>query len=110
MTAPVLESSAPGHYALKGPVTFDTAGALLQEGRRFAGQDAVTVNLAGVSKVDSSGLALMLEWLRQARAERRRLTFTELPDKLLAIARLGEVERLLDGSYSPASGSSSSLS
>ncbi len=110
MTLPVAPSAAltaalaatgPGAFAMTGPVTFATAGALLEAGRAvFAGQSAVAVNLEGVSRVDSAGLALLLEWLRQARADRQAMTFTGLPEKLLAIARLSGVDGLLTDGYS----------
>jgi phospholipid transport system transporter-binding protein len=89
-------------------VSFATAGPLLEASRGvFAGTDAVTVNLSGVTRVDSAGLALLLEWLRQARSERRAIQFTALPDKLLAIARLSGVDGLLQDGY-PASSTSAS--
>lgn len=109
---PTLRATGPGLFAVTGPVTFATAGALLDAGRgQFEGQSTIAVNLKGVSRVDSAGLALLLEWLRQARAGRRAMTFTDLPDKLLAIARLSGVDGLLTDGYSgAAAGASSSAS
>ncbi|MEO8444644.1 MAG: STAS domain-containing protein [Gammaproteobacteria bacterium] len=106
---PGLTAAAPGVIAVKGPVTFDTAGTLLADGRAlFAGVPAATVSLGGISSVDSAGLALLLEWLRLARSEGRSLAFEHIPEKLLAIARLSGVESLLTEGYrSPESGSSS---
>lgn len=105
-----LTETVPGAFAVAGPVTFATAGDLLEAGRaRFAGQPAVVVNLKNVSRVDSAGLALLLEWLRRARAERQAMTFTDLPDKLLAIARLSGVDGLLTGDYSGAASESPPL-
>ncbi|MEQ1800332.1 MAG: STAS domain-containing protein [Gammaproteobacteria bacterium] len=109
---PSLRSTGAGNFALTGPVTFATAGGLLDAGRAgFAGQTAVTVNLGDVTRVDSAGLALLLEWLREARTAGRTLRFAALPDKLLAIARLSGVDGLLSEDYSgggsPSSASSS---
>lgn len=95
---PSLTSSGEGLIAVTGPMTFATAGTLLALGMpRFAGQPALTVDLSDVTDVDSAGLALLIEWLRQARAEQRTVTFRGIPDKLLAIARLSGVEALLTG-------------
>jgi phospholipid transport system transporter-binding protein len=106
--APALTATGPGLFAVTGPVTFATTGALLDAGRgQFEGHSTIAVNLKGVSRVDSAGLALLLEWLRQARADRRAMTFTDLPDKLLAIARLSGVDGLLTDGYSGAASSSS---
>lgn len=102
VAAPSLTVSDAGLIAVKGPVTFATAGTLLDAGRAlFEGRSAVKVNLSEVSDVDSAGLALLLEWLRLARADRRAVAFQGVPDKLLAIARLSGVEPLLINGYSP---------
>jgi phospholipid transport system transporter-binding protein len=102
LSGPSLTASGAGLIVVKGPVTFATAGTLLDTGRTmFAGQPVVTVNLHEVTNVDSAGLALLLEWLRQARAERRAVLFQGVPDKLFAIARLSGVEALLTNGYSP---------
>jgi len=108
-----VTSLGPGLIAVKGPVTFATAGILLEAGKAlFAGQQAVTVNLQEVTNVDSACLALLLEWLRQARVEQRTVTLQGIPKKLLAIASLSGVEALLKGGYSASvpSGSSNSAS
>lgn len=100
-TIPAIAATGPGAFSVTGPVTFATAGALLETGRvQFHGQARLTVNLQGVTGVDSAGLALLLEWLRVARADRRAMTFTALPEKLLAIARLSGVDGLLTAGYS----------
>jgi phospholipid transport system transporter-binding protein len=109
LPVPSLTSSGAGQITVKGPVTFATAGTLLAAGKTlFAGKPVVTVNLQEVTNVDSAGLALLLEWLRQARAERRTVTFQGIPEKLFAIARLSGVEALLTGGYSTGGSSASS--
>ena len=45
--------------------------------------------------MDSSLLALMLAWMRDARARGRDLVFVNLPESLKTIARLYGVESLL---------------
>jgi len=108
---PSLASTGPGSFAVNGPVTFATAGPLLEAGcSAFGAQTAVTVNLQAVTRVDSAALALLLEWLRGARADGRAMRFTGLPDKLLAIARLSGVEGLLTDGYSPSGATSASPS
>ena len=109
--APALTSLGGGLVDVKGPVTFATAGKLLEaSGAMFTDQATVTVSLDGVTSVDSAGLALLLEWLRQARADGRAVRFLGIPEKLLAIARLSGVEALLTRGYSPAGAASSGAS
>jgi phospholipid transport system transporter-binding protein len=96
MTSPVLRSEGPGQLALSGALVFATASELLDVSRgMFAGSTAISIDLGGVTRVDSAGLALLLEWLRWGWAEGRTVRFTALPEKLLAIARLSGVEDML---------------
>ena len=98
MITPVLSPVGPGQLALSGPLVFATAGEVLAASRQlFGGSPAISIGLDGVTNVDSAGLALLLEWLRWGQAEGRVVRFTDLPDKLLAIARLSGVEDMLVG-------------
>ena len=45
--------------------------------------------------MDSSAVALLLEWLRQAKARGTTLAFVNLPASLLALARLYGVSDLI---------------
>jgi phospholipid transport system transporter-binding protein len=96
MTSPVLRAEGPGRLALSGPLVFATASQLLDVSRgMFAGSPAISIDLGEVTRVDSAGLALLLEWLRWGSAEGRTIRFKALPEKLLAIARLSGVEEML---------------
>ena len=80
---------------LSGPVTLANVAQVLEEGRRHLAEGAATVDLAEVSELDSSALALLLAWLREAKAAGRALAFTNLPESLQTIARLYGVQDLL---------------
>jgi phospholipid transport system transporter-binding protein len=91
-----LEAAGPGRFALSGQMLFSNAAALLKRGEdAFAGHAAVTLDLAGVTHIDSGGLAVLLEWLRGARRSGRKLRFESLPAQLLAMARICGTEALL---------------
>jgi phospholipid transport system transporter-binding protein len=55
---------------------------------------SVTVYLKGVTKADSSALALLIDWVAQARRAGGSVTFTNIPEQLVAIARLSDVDEL----------------
>ena len=80
---------------LSGPVTLSNVAALLDEGRRHLEEGVRAVDLGEISEMDSSLLALMLAWMRDARARGRDLVFVNLPESLKTIARLYGVESLL---------------
>jgi phospholipid transport system transporter-binding protein len=80
---------------VSGPVTLANVAAILEEGRRHLEEGVRTVDLGEVSEMDSSLLAAMLAWLRDAKSRGRELVFTNLPESLRTIARLYGVDSLL---------------
>jgi phospholipid transport system transporter-binding protein len=80
---------------VSGPVTLANVASILEEVRRHLAEGVPTVDLGEVSELDSSLLAAMLAWLRDAKAASRQLAFANLPESLQTIARLYGVDRLL---------------
>jgi phospholipid transport system transporter-binding protein len=90
--------SAPGQITVSSALTFATARRVFEAGVECFVQDgspAIAVDCAGVSKADSAGLAVLIEWRRWARQHQRHLTFVNLPALINAIAHLSEVSELL---------------
>ena len=83
---------------ISGAVTLGNAAALLEEGRRHLAEGVQTIDLGEVNQMDSALLAVLLAWLRDARAGERPLSFVNLPESLRTIARLYGVDRLLPAS------------
>lgn len=81
---------------VSGSLHFSTVTALLTAGIDAinAGHAAV-IDLAAVAASDSSGLALLIEWLSVAKAADRPLRYENIPSQLQQLARLSEVEELL---------------
>lgn len=80
---------------VSGAVTLAGVAALLEQGRAQIRAGAGVVDLAGVTELDSSALAMLLAWQREAGSRNRVLAFTGLPEGLTAIARLYGVDGLL---------------
>ena len=80
---------------VNGALTLASVAAVLLEGNAAIGQGVRTVDLGEVGELDSSALALMLAWLREAKQHDRVLSFTNLPQGLTTIARLYGVADLL---------------
>ncbi len=79
-----------------GSLVFATVSALLAVGSEaiHRGQ-ADVIDLSGVTASDSSGLALLIEWLSVAKDARRTLRYENVPSQLQQLARLSEIEELL---------------
>jgi phospholipid transport system transporter-binding protein len=80
---------------VSGPVTLANVAGLLEEGRRHLEEGVRLVDLGEVGEIDSSLLALMLAWMRDARARGGELSFAHLPESLQTVARLYGVEGLI---------------
>ena len=87
---------------VSGPLTLAHVAAALREGNAAIGKGACSIDLGEVGELDSSALALLLAWLREARRRDRNLVFTNLPQGLTTIARLYGVADLLPASAAPA--------
>jgi phospholipid transport system transporter-binding protein len=74
--------------ALTGELSFAQVPALLPRVRAEieAGSGPVELDLAGVTRVDSAGLALLLELARAARGRGRELRCARAPEQLRRLA------------------------
>jgi phospholipid transport system transporter-binding protein len=80
---------------LSGEVTYQTVTGLVSQGPVAQGGDVTVVDVGGVTRADSSALALLLEWLRAAGRGGARLRVENLTADLASLARLYGVEELL---------------
>ena len=91
-----LATAGPGKFELSGEVGFDDAARLLADGdRAFASLQAVEVDLARVTRADSAGLALLIEWSLAARAAGRQLRYSNVPPAVISLAGISDVSELL---------------
>lgn len=84
-----------GRCSVQGPITFESAVSLLSQGRELFASPQVTVDLQGVTDVDSSALSLLLEWRREAAGNGRSIRYLNLPDNLRSLAQLYDVTELI---------------
>ena len=59
------------------------------------GGRATVIDLSSVLESDSSGLALLIEFLSIAKQAKRALRYENIPEQIQELARLSEVEELL---------------
>lgn len=96
MSTATLNGTGPGQYRVVGDLDFDSIGALLGEGERlFAAARAVRIDLQGVGQANSAGLALLLEWIEQAKRRGQSLDLVNLPESLARIAAITNLAGLL---------------
>ena len=80
---------------IEGPVTADNVLSLLAQGAQQFTGPRVTVDLSGVTEVDSTALSLLLEWRRDAIRNGRQIRYRNLPASMKSLAELYGVTELL---------------
>jgi phospholipid transport system transporter-binding protein len=84
---------------LKGALSFETVPQVLAQSAQYAARpdvpDSLVIDFSEVTGIDSSAVALLLEWRRQALARGATLHYANLPANLLALAGLYGVADLI---------------
>jgi len=93
MTASIQRTDA--HLAVAGDMTLETASSLLASGVAALAQHDALFDLAAVTDVDSSGLAVLFGWQRAARTQGKALRITNPPRNLVSLAEVYGVTEIL---------------
>ncbi len=87
-----------GTIVLTGMLRLDTVASLY--GRIDFTQlsnQPVTIDLSGVDAVDSAGLALCVDWIKQAQHASAAITFRGVPEQLQRLVRMNGLDDLFAG-------------
>lgn len=95
-----IEPVSDQAWRIVGELTLQTLPALLAESARLhpaapARKQEFELDLSGVTRIDSSAIALLLAWTRTARQAGTTVRFRRAPRQLLAIAEVSGVRSLL---------------
>lgn len=80
---------------VSGPMTVDTATQLAEQGAALLTQGPRELDLAAVTRVDSSAVAVVLAWARAARTAGHELHLRNLPASFTSLIRLYGVDEVL---------------
>ncbi|HET9835496.1 MAG TPA: STAS domain-containing protein [Rhodanobacteraceae bacterium] len=91
------ESPDRDTLALSGALTFANAAKVFEEAGRALSEGTQTrLDLAGLARSDSAGLACVLALLAQASRAGRQLRVVQLPENLRALAEVCDARGLLE--------------
>lgn len=93
--ARVCPSADGARWSIDGALTFDTAVGAIESARILPLPTSGVVDCAGITAVDSAGVAVLLTVKRRSLAEARELVFVGAPAPLLALADVYGVDELL---------------
>ncbi len=83
-------------YKVSGELTLETARDVKEDtDKRFADATVMNIDLSMVSRADSAGLALLVAWMRQAKASDKAISFYHVPAQMLAIANASGLDAIL---------------
>lgn len=84
---------------LTGALDFETLPGVIAEADKYVARpdlpERLRIDFSAVTGVDSSAVALLLEWRRRAGERGVALEFVDLPATLLALAELYGVARII---------------
>ncbi len=89
-----IQSSGDGRYRITGELGFNTVSGLYPG--PFAQDKAVELDLTEVTRADSAGLALLIQWVQDARQRDARIGFSNIPAQLAAMIKVAELETVFD--------------
>ena len=82
-------------FIVDGNLTFAAIDKKIVKSFEFlASGKQITLDFGKVGNTDSAGLALMLEWIKQAHSKRVQLRFINIPGQLLNLAKLSGLDKM----------------
>ena len=91
-----ISRKGEGRYAISGDLTFTTVPELLRSGYGgLGGGGQVQVDLAGITRIDSAGIALLIDLARTVRKRGGDISLLHAPPQLIAIAGVSGLEAVL---------------
>lgn len=96
MSEPQLKALGEGRMQLSGVLDLDSVSELLSAISDMSyDAPALAVDLRGVERADSAGVALLVAWMRSARHAQRDIRFLNMPSQMLNIARVSGLDAIL---------------
>ncbi|MCP1726476.1 phospholipid transport system transporter-binding protein [Natronospira proteinivora] len=92
-----LENVSEGRYRLSGELSFKTAEQALATGRDFPLAQSLCLDVSGLERVDSAGLAVILEWWRLSHLAGGSLSLEGPSEQLKKLIAISELEPVLLG-------------
>lgn len=97
MDIPVIEKQSDGVLLVRGELNIQTVMDFARQTTPVLTEEKrdVCLDLRGVERADSAGLALLIEWQRLAKRQGFSITFQNLPAQLMQIARVSDLHKVL---------------
>ncbi len=86
-----------GHFLVEGELNAMTVPDLWRaaSGLIKGVSGTLLFDLKGVGRSDSAGVALLIDWMRQARDRQLEIKFQNLPEQMWEIARVSDLDQVI---------------
>jgi phospholipid transport system transporter-binding protein len=89
MTKLSITKTAENEFSLSGDLSFNTITInTIDELKLRTNHPSITIHLKAVQKIDSAGVALLIEWIKFSQTHQLELFFDVIPDQLSALIKL----------------------
>ncbi|MCK5353517.1 MAG: STAS domain-containing protein [Methyloprofundus sp.] len=86
---------SPGHYILLGDLVFSNINKASTKILNFKqSAPTISIDLQQLGKIDSAGLALLIEWVKYSHLHNKKLRFKNIPAQLTALAKLSYLSEI----------------
>ncbi|RLA20624.1 MAG: anti-sigma-factor [Gammaproteobacteria bacterium] len=91
-----LQETSEGKVSLTGVLSFGSVIQALEAMQPLIeSRESLLIDLSGVERADSAGLALLVEWVSRAQQKGSQLSYCDIPSQMLAIARVSGLDSVL---------------
>jgi len=93
-----LKKVSETDFILSGDLIFSTSAIIYEENLSVFknARSQLNISLSDVTHVDSSGLALIVEWYRIMKKNQQQLNITNMPTQMRDLARLSSIDELFN--------------
>jgi len=99
MSAEIVLAENKQYVSVKGEITFTNAKALCEKGllqmQEMQEMQQIIFDFSAVIQSSSVALALLTAWTRAAKKQNKQIRFIHMPQSLLEVARLSNLDRVL---------------
>lgn len=96
MKSATIKKTEDGRLAITGELDFNNVVEFWQESLVLMKDlNELHFDLSAITHCNSAGIALLLEWIKYARREKKSLSFRNIPQQLLSIAKVTGVDQIL---------------
>jgi len=91
-----VNTENPDTWTVNGPLTFASVPELQERSLGWFASPPGALDLGGVERIDSAGIALVIEWARRAKLAGADMRLVNVPPGMTALSKTTGLSRLLN--------------